>query len=229
MADDSLTPEQERAILNLFEQASLNDYPNPDRIGCPGETFLKQLVRDRDSIELTDARLKHVARCSPCFREFVALRDQPKQKTPTRRAIFTGAGVIAAAAAIGIAVQRRPHGGPPVEPEPRVIDIDLRKFGGTRGVDSAPAPAPPQIDLPRTLLDLRIILPFASPAGQYEVQILRADDLATGLKASGMANIEHGLTHLEVKMDLRGLPPAHYQLGVRRIPFDWLPVPVDVR
>jgi hypothetical protein len=228
MADDSLTPEQERAILNLFEQASLNDYPNPDRIGCPGDNFLKQLVRDRNSIELTDARLKHVARCSPCFREFVAFRDQPKQKTPTRRAIFTGGGVIAAAAAIGIAVQRRPHV-PPIVPEPRVIDIDLRKFGGTRGVDSAPAPAPPQIDLPRTLLDLRIILPFASPAGQYEVQILRADDSATGLKASGTANIEKGLTHLEVKMDLSGLPAAHYQLGVRRIPFDWMPVPVDVR
>jgi hypothetical protein len=30
-------------------------------------------------------------------------------------------------------------------------------------------------------------------------------------------------------MDLSGLPPARYQLGVRRIPFDWLPVPVDVR
>jgi hypothetical protein len=110
-----------------------------------------------------------------------------------------------------------------------VIDIDLGKFGGTRGVDLAPEPVPPQIDLPRTLLDLRIILPFASPAGQYEVQILRADDSATGLKASGTANIEKGLTHLEVKMDLSGLPAAHYQLGVRRIPFDWLPVPVDVR
>ena len=60
MADDSLTPEQERAIRDLFEQASLSDYPNPDRIGCPGDNFLKQLVRDRDAIKLTDERLKHV-------------------------------------------------------------------------------------------------------------------------------------------------------------------------
>jgi hypothetical protein len=75
MTDDLLTPEQQHAILNLFEQASLNDYPNPGRLGCPGENFLKQIVRDRNSVELTDERLKHVARCSPCFREFVAFRD----------------------------------------------------------------------------------------------------------------------------------------------------------
>jgi hypothetical protein len=229
MADDSLTPEQERAIRELFEQASLNDYPNPERIGCPGDNFLKQLVRDRNSIKLADERLKHVVHCSPCFREFVAFRDQPQRKTPTRRTIFTGAGAIAAAVAIGIAVQRRPHPGPATNTGAHVIDIDLRQFAGTRGVDSAPAPTPPQIDLPRTRLDLRIILPFASPEGQYEVQILRADDSATGLKAAGIAHIDNGITRLEVKLDLSGLPPSRYQLGVRRIPFDWLPVPVDVR
>ena len=54
MADDSLTPEQERAILDLFEKASLNDYPNPERIGCPGDDFLKQLVRNRRSIKTSD-------------------------------------------------------------------------------------------------------------------------------------------------------------------------------
>jgi hypothetical protein len=227
MADDSLTPEQKRAILDLFEQASLNDYPNPERIGCPGDKFLKQLVRDRSSIELSDERLKHVVHCSPCFREFVSVRDQPKSKVTTRRAIFAGVGSLAAALAVVIMV-RRPHPEPPVNTGPRVIDIDLRRYAGARGADSAPIPNPPQIDLPRTSLDLRIILPFASPEGQYEVQILRANHAPTGLKSSSMAQLMDGETRLEVKMDLSGLPPARYQLAVRRIPFDWLPVPVDV-
>jgi hypothetical protein len=228
MADDSLTPEQERAILDLFEEASLNDYPNPERIGCPGDNFLKQLVRDRSSIKTSDERLKHVVHCSPCFRKFVIFRNQLKRQVTTRRAVIAGVGSLAAALGIVIAVRPR-HSEAPANTEARVIDIDLRKYAATRGIDSTPAPNPPHIDLPRTRLDLRITLPFASLEGEYEVQILRADGSPTGLKSSGTARLKDGDTRLEVKMDLSGLPPARYQLGVRRIPFDWLPVPVDVR
>lgn len=228
MAEESLTPDQERAMLDLFEQASLNDYPNPERIGCPGADFLKQLARDHRSITLSDQRLDHVVHCSPCFREFVAFRDQIKRRSVTRRALFAGGGSLAAAFAVLITI-RRPHPEPPTNSEATVIDIDLRPFSPTRGAASAPSPSPHQIDLPRTRLRLRITLPFGSPEGDYEVQILRADSAATGLKASGTAQLKDGDTRFEVKMDLSGLPPAQYQLGVRRIPFDWLPVPVDVR
>jgi hypothetical protein len=228
MAEHSLTPDQERAMLDLFEQASLNDYPNPERIGCPGGDFLKELARDHRSIKLSDPRLDHVVHCSPCFREFVAFRDQRKRTVVTRRALFAGAGSLAAALAVVIAL-RWPHPKPPANTEATVIEIDLRPFSPTRGAESAPSPSPRQIDLPRTRLRLRITLPFGSPDGDYEVHILRADGAATGLKASGTAQLKDGDTRFEVKMDLSGLPPARYQLGVRRIPFDWLPVPVDVR
>jgi hypothetical protein len=227
MADDSLTPEQERAMLALFEQASLNDYPNPERIGCPGRDFLKQLARDHRSIKLSDERLDHVAHCSPCFREFVVFRDQCRSKTNTRRGVIAGIGSLAAVLAVVIAV-RRPRPEPAANIESRLIDIDLRRFAPTRGTDSAASTNPPQIDLPRTRLRLRITLPFASPEGEYEVQILHADGATTGLKASGIARLKDGDTRFEVKMDLSGLPAARYELGVRRIPFDWLPVPVDV-
>jgi hypothetical protein len=226
MAEESLTPDQERAMLDLFEQASLNDYPNPERIGCPGADFLKQLARDHRSIKLSDHRLDHVVHCSACFREFVAFRDQRKRQVITRRAIFAG-GSLAAALAVMIAV-RRPHPKPPANTESRLIEIDLRKYAAMRSADSSTSSNLPKIDLPRMRLDLRITLPFASPEGEYEVQILRADGGATGLKASGIAQLKDGDTRFEVKMDLSGLPPARYQLGVRRIPFDWLPVPVDV-
>jgi hypothetical protein len=228
MAEDSLTPEQERAMLALFEQASLNDYPNPERIGCPGTDFLKQLAHDHRSIKPSDHRLDHVAHCSPCFREFVVFRDKFKSQTTTRRAVLTGLGSLAAVLAVIAIAVRRPHRELTVNSESRLIDIDLRPFSPSRGTDSATLPTPRQIDLPRTRLDLRITLPFASQEGDYEVQILRADGTATGLTASGTARLRDGDTRFEVKLDLSHLPAAHYQLGVRRIPFDWLPVPVDV-
>ena len=37
-------------LLEVFEQSSLQDYPNPDRIGCPGQPFLRKLAFDRKSI-----------------------------------------------------------------------------------------------------------------------------------------------------------------------------------
>src|SRR3954470_13408752 len=40
MNDERLTPEQRRTMLDLLEQAALHDYPNPERIGCPGADFL---------------------------------------------------------------------------------------------------------------------------------------------------------------------------------------------
>jgi hypothetical protein len=226
MDDESLTAKQQRAILDLFEQASLNDYPNPERIGCPGDDFLKQLVRDRNSIKLSDERLKHIVHCSPCFREFVGYRDQFKRQTITRRAIFASLGSLAAGLVVMIAI-RRPRPEPPHNAESKLMDIDLRPLAPTRA--AAPSTNPAQIDLPRARLRLRITLPFASPEGNYEVQILRADGTATGLKSSGTAKLKDGDIRFEVKMDLSTLPPARYELGIRRIPFDWLPVPVDVR
>src|ERR1700760_4728603 len=100
MDDGRLTREQDRRMLELLEQAALHDYPNPEREGCPGADFLKRLATDRASISLDDARLTHVARCSPCYCEFVAYRSSARKRSISRR------GLIAAgcAAAAGIAV-----------------------------------------------------------------------------------------------------------------------------
>src|SRR5215472_13905355 len=80
MSEERLSPEDERRLLGIFEQSSLNDYPNPDRVGCPGTPFLKRLATNRKSIPLTDPGLNHVTHCSPCFREFRDFRDQSRHR-----------------------------------------------------------------------------------------------------------------------------------------------------
>jgi hypothetical protein len=79
MDDGSLTDEQGQLMLELLEQAALHDYPNPQRSGCPGSEFLFRLACDRGSIDISDARLTHVARCSPCFTEFRSCRQSDYQ------------------------------------------------------------------------------------------------------------------------------------------------------
>src|SRR3954453_2892529 len=96
MDDGRLTREQQRRMLELLEQAALHDYPNPERKGCPGSEFLQRLATDRASIDLDDPRLNHIARCSPCYREFLSYRKSAQTRSLTRRALFAAGGLAAA-------------------------------------------------------------------------------------------------------------------------------------
>jgi hypothetical protein len=227
MDDEQLTEEQRRAMLDLLEQAALHDYPNPNRIGCPGSDFLKRLATNRKSISLNDPNLEHVARCSPCFGEFVGYREHAKRNLFTRRAALAVGGAAAAGIAalvVKSSISRESH--PDVYEH---AEIDLSQADNSRGGESQPESATPQASLPRSNLDLVITLPFASPEGDYEVQILHSNGNSTGLKASGKAYLLGGKTILHIRIDLKSLPPDSYQIGIRRIPFDWIPVPIRIR
>ena len=224
MNEERLTPEQRRAMLELLEKSALNDYPNPERLGCPGSEFLRRLATDRKSISLSDPRLQHVARCSPCFSEFVQYRDAAKRGIMTRRTAIGIGGAVAAAIA-GFAVKSTL--GPSHHLEYERVEINLLTSGAQRGTDSQGSVAP--VDLPRKPLDLAITLPFASPTGQYEVQVLHSNGTPTGLKASGDAYRSDGKTVLNVRLNVSQLPPDDYELGYRHVPFDTIPVPIKIR
>ena len=223
MNEEGLTPEQRRTTLELFEKAALNDYPNPERLGCPGSEFLRRLANDRKSIPLSDPRLEHVARCSPCFGEFVQYRDYVKHRVTARRAVI---GLVAAAAAAiaGLAVKATIG---PAHVEYEHAEINLLASGAQRGANSQPTTA--ATSLPRKPLDLAITLPFASPTGQYEVQVLHNNGSPTGLKASGDAELSDGRTILRVRLNVSSLPPDDYELGYRHVPFDTIPVPIMIQ
>lgn len=212
-------------MLELLEQAALHDYPNPERKGCPGEDFLKRLATDRASISLDDARLTHVARCSPCYREFVSYRKSARNRSISRRALLAAGGL--AAAGIAIVGIRTSHD---AGREPWVHEtIDLSGNQVTRGTDSVPAADAKKISLPARRLDLTIKLPLASPEGDYQVEVLNSEGKQADVLANGKAFLKDGNTLLHVRLDLSSLRPDSYQIGIRRIPYDWMPIPVQVK
>jgi hypothetical protein len=224
MDDGRLTREQDRRMLELLEQAALHDYPNPERKGCPGADFLKRLATDRGSISLDDARLTHVARCSPCYREFVSYRKSARTRSISRRALIAAGGVAAAGiAVVGIRTSHNPSSQPWVHET-----IDLSGNQVTRGTDSGPAAAK-KISLPAKRLDLIITLPLASPEGDYQVEVLNPNGKQADVHATGKAFPKNGNTLLHVRLDLSSLQPDSYQIGIRRIPYDWVPIPVQVK
>ena len=224
MDDGRLTREQDRRMLELLEQAALHDYPNPDRKGCPGQDFLKRLATDRGSISLDDPRLTHVAQCSPCFREFASFRESARHGVVSRRAWITAGGL--AAAGIAVVGIRTSHNAGPESWIHQAIDLSGNQV--TRGTDSNPA-APKKVSLPAKRLDLTITLPLASPEGDYQVEVLDSNGKQADVHASGKAFLKDGNTLLHIRLDLSSLRPDSYQIGIRRIPYDWMPISVQVK
>jgi hypothetical protein len=63
----------EKELLEAFERTIHEDFPNPQRIGCPGGDTLLRLARG--SGQAQQARLlAHIRQCAPCFDELKALR-----------------------------------------------------------------------------------------------------------------------------------------------------------
>jgi hypothetical protein len=173
MDEEKLSPQEERRLLEVFGQSSLNDYPNHEREGCPDTAFVRKLAFDRKSIPIRHPDLTHVARCSPCFREFLAYRKQA-----ARRRILKRAGALAAMVflAVGLGVFFTGGLGRLSQPHDSgayvAANLDLRNLVVLRGIpESTSTPAAELSRLPRHRLALTITLPLASQAGRYEVEV----------------------------------------------------------
>jgi len=224
MPAEQLPDEDERRLLDMFEQSSLHDYPNPDRIGCPGQDFLRQLAFNRQSISVSDPRLDHITHCSPCYRDYVDFRAQARRRIrPTHKAAI--AAIVLVALGFGFYLASRQSGKPRWTANNLLYqsaNLNLKDVVLPRGApvtESGPSAETQQ--LPRQRLSLTITLPLASPVGSYDVQVLREIDKPLAA-ASGQARLENGLTLLIVKLDLSALPPGKYLVGIRRESRDWV-------
>jgi hypothetical protein len=84
-----MTRREERALIRAFRLSMANDYPNPDRIGCPKGVALLRGIATKE-LDCTHPMIHHVAECSPCFREMMQLR----RDLTTLRFLKTGAAAL---------------------------------------------------------------------------------------------------------------------------------------
>ncbi len=228
MADTWDSSGEERHFLDLLAKSALNDYPNPERVGCPGREFLRTLAFNRKSIPLTDSRLDHVVHCSPCFRE---LTEMKAATNPQRNKIWATLGIAAAVLVIGVALWatgalKGIWASGNLRSAPIMAQIDLQNRSITRGAPTASQPSAP-IRIPKGQLRLSILLPVGSEEGTYEVQILKDVDKPL-VGGTGRAAIVNGITTLKVSVNTSSLPPGNYLLGVRQPPLDWAFNPITV-
>ena len=88
MIDRALSRKEEAKFLKAAQRVLLQGgFPNPDRTACPDKAVLKAIASREVSAEKVMDCIEHIGMCSPCYKEYDALRRQIVK----RRRILLGA------------------------------------------------------------------------------------------------------------------------------------------
>jgi hypothetical protein len=240
---ESTSDDQFKILQREIRESIRRNYPNPDRIGCPGSETLRRMAES--TLPPRDAAYKHVMECSPCYEELMEFslavesrKSREKERSRRRVIASTIAVAVVIAGVVFYFVSRPTPLKPPRSPNqvadgsakqssPKTVPGDrlsvamlnldsetsIRSTGGQRRTTELQR-------LPRTRLDLTVNLPRGLETGPYELVFSR-DDGPPLLRLTGQARIEDGLTVLHVQPDLSGLAPGPYNLRIRRDGSAW--------
>jgi len=208
-------------LLDILRQGLATEFPNPERIGCPGNALLKGIAQGKVSLTEAEPWLDHLGSCSPCFQEFKEFR---RQSAIQRRRVLTW---VATAAVLLFAVGgwlwvRTRHSVQATD----VAVLDLRERSVARGQSQSEADQAP-LEISRATKHLVVDLPIGSKEGPYDVGLLTE----TGnqiLRATGMAQLHDQITDLRVDVDLSGVQAGAYSLGLRQAGLEWTRYPIRV-
>jgi hypothetical protein len=116
MLERLTTPMAERFTSFRFRRAKEQDpldrlfleaNPNPSRIGCPGRSVLKELAFRKFPTE--HPAEDHLTECSPCFEEYLELRNQYEGRRRRTAALMVAVVAAAALFLIVLAIQFWPR------------------------------------------------------------------------------------------------------------------------
>lgn len=245
-------------LVRRCKDVCLNEYPNPDRVGCPSDEAIEKLAHEDQDLLRNDELISHVASCSPCFRKHVACRERLRSRNRLKIAALSTAAVLLLVFAV-LSVRNLTmapgqtgisRGGvPPRAPESKAqTENQVRAKADRQTPTSKPdqwvvatldlrelsgsrgegETQPRMRDLARERLDLRVLLPVGSPSGTYEITVR---DLDGGFSRTVTANarVSAGETSAQAKLDLTEAPRGPLRFGVRRPGADWAWIAVRVR
>jgi hypothetical protein len=206
-------------LLDILRQGLATEFPNPERIGCPGNPLLKGIAQGKVSLTEAEPWLEHLGSCSPCFQEFKEFRRQSAIQRRRMLAWVATAAVLLFAVGGWLWVRVR-HS---VEATDTAI-LDLRERSVARG--QTPSESAP-LQILRTTKHLVLELPIGSKEGPYDVGLLTE----TGnqiVSATGTAELRNHVTALRVDVDVSSVRPGAYSLGVRQPNIEWTRYPIRI-
>jgi len=71
----------EKELLEAFARIIHDDFPNPQRVDCPGDESLLKLAEGSRDAQHTRL-LAHIRQCAPCFDKLKELRSKVRNRSP---------------------------------------------------------------------------------------------------------------------------------------------------
>jgi hypothetical protein len=163
--------------------------------------------------------LDHLTSCSPCYRDFLQLQREYRQRR-TRTIFAVAASVLIV---VGLATWAMLHQNNSGQ---IAAVVDLRDRSMARGTE--PPPTEPPLQIPRNASRLEIFLPLGSTDGPYDLRIttVRGELLFSG---PGEAKLEEGVTKLRVDLKMSLARPGNYLLQIHRQTSEWVSFPLQIR
>jgi hypothetical protein len=217
----------EKRLVRMAGDAVREDYPNPERIGCPGSDAVEAVVARRLAFPDFDDVVDHIATCAPCLEEYNRRRLRRKLRN-------VGVVVVGCAGLLVLGLFWKY--GPANQPRPReavakqapaavlTATLDYRNWTAERSGQSQPRLAETP-HLARTQLDLTIDLPIGTEDAVYTVQF-RSDSDKTVAEAVGNATWDGTAEVLKIKTDLRNVLAGAYTVAIRSADSSWHLYPV---
>jgi hypothetical protein len=211
---------EEKRILDLLGKGLSQDFPNPQRVGCPDSTVLRGIANHKVPLSEADRWLNHFNSCSPCFQEFTRFRKQAVERR--RSQVWLAAAAVLIFAVVGwLWVRNRPS--PQIS---ATVVLDLREHSTARGENPAGAKEV-ALEIPRNARHLIVDLPIGSKEGRYDLALLNeaGDEVS---RATGTATLVDHVVILRADIDIRNLRPGFYFVGLRQLGPEWSRYPTRV-
>lgn len=244
--------EGEQDLLDFTRSYLSEDFPNPERKGCPPDDALRVLASA--PIQNDKSVSDHLTYCSPCFNAYMAhlanARPEEVKSQRIRRATWIRRSLVTAGVALTLIIAiylffNRRHTDPTVAPRtpgPRgnpetpaqvpatamyvPVLVDLSNASPVRGLGQSEATPTSQVIPSTPLIDFTLQLPLASQARGYSV-MLRANRHVVW-SDSAQAHLENGQPLLHMRADFTHVQVGNYDLVVESKGFR-LTVPVVVK
>src|ERR1019366_5070169 len=156
LSTESQSNAADKRLLDILRQGLATEFPNPERIGCPGTPLLKGIAQGKVSLTEAEPWLDHLASCSPCFQEFKEFRRQSAIQRRRVLAWVATAAVLLFAAGGWLWVGAR-HSAEATD----TAVLDLRERSVARGESHAGVVQAP-LEIPRSTKHLTLDLPIGS-------------------------------------------------------------------
>ncbi len=197
------------------------EFPNPERVGCPDSSILRGIASHKLPLSQAAPWFDHLSACSPCFQDFNKFRREAAGQRRRIQVWLAAAAVLLFAFGGLLWVRSRPSG-----QTAAVVVLDLRGRATARG-ESTPETSQPSLEVPRNARNLNLELPIGSNEGAYDVALINPNG-AELFRTSAAAKLEDHIVVLRVDVNLAGISPGSYFLGLRQPGVEWMRFPIRV-